>query len=58
MEKTELLVSGSVHGDFTAFVNVFPRPAEFAKKSAYADDADEEESTIGKMPPQESDDES
>lgn len=33
-------------------------PAEFAKKSAYADDADEEESTIGKMPPQESDDES
>lgn len=57
MEKTELLVSGSMDRNFTAFVNVFPRPAEFAK-SAYADDADEEESTIGKMPPQESDDES
>ena len=58
MEKTELLVSGSMHRYFTTFVNVFPRPAEFAKKSAYADDVDEEESTMGKMPPQESDDES
>ena len=58
MEKTKLLVSGSMHRNFTAFVNVFPRPAEFVKKFAYVDDADEEESTIGKMPPQESDDES
>ncbi|MCJ1369072.1 hypothetical protein MMC20_000280 [Loxospora ochrophaea] len=26
-------------------------PAEFLKKSAYPDDSDEEESTVGKMPP-------
>ena len=30
------------------------RPTEFAKKSTYPDDSDEEESTVGKMPPSES----
>lgn len=33
-------------------------PAEFLKKTTYPEDSDEEESTMGKMPPQESDDES
>jgi hypothetical protein len=33
------------------------RPKEFAKKSSYPEDSDEEESTVGKMPPS-SDDES
>ncbi|KAF2467668.1 nucleic acid-binding protein [Lindgomyces ingoldianus] len=32
-------------------------PKEFAKKSAYPGDSDEEESTVGKMPPVESDEE-
>jgi probable RNA-binding protein EIF1AD len=31
---------------------MFPRrPPEFVKKSDYPDDSDEEESTVGKMPP-------
>ena len=33
----------------------FPRPKEFAKKSTYIEDSDEEESTMGKMPPTDSD---
>ncbi|KAF2690464.1 nucleic acid-binding protein [Lentithecium fluviatile CBS 122367] len=32
-------------------------PKEFAKKSTYTEDSDGEESTIGKMPPSESDEE-
>jgi probable RNA-binding protein EIF1AD len=31
------------------------RPKEFAKKSTYVEDSDEEESTVGKMPPADSD---
>jgi probable RNA-binding protein EIF1AD len=31
------------------------RPAEFVKKSTYVQDSDEEESTVGKMPPSDSD---
>jgi probable RNA-binding protein EIF1AD len=31
------------------------RPKEFAKKSTYIEDSDEEESTMGKMPPTDSD---
>jgi len=33
------------------------RPKEFAKKSTYVADSDEEESTVGKMPPSDSDEE-
>jgi probable RNA-binding protein EIF1AD len=33
------------------------RPKEFAKKSTYVEDSDEEESTVGKMPPTDSDEE-
>lgn len=33
------------------------RPKEFAKKQTHIDDSDEEESTVGKMPPADSDDE-
>jgi probable RNA-binding protein EIF1AD len=33
------------------------RPKEFAKKSIYVEDSDEEESTVGKMPPSDSDEE-
>ncbi|KAF1841260.1 nucleic acid-binding protein [Cucurbitaria berberidis CBS 394.84] len=32
-------------------------PKEFAKKSTYVEDSDEEESTVGKMPPVDSDEE-
>lgn len=31
------------------------RPKEFVKKSTYIEDSDEEESTVGKMPPVDSD---
>jgi probable RNA-binding protein EIF1AD len=31
------------------------RPKEFVKKSSYVEDSDEEESTVGKMPPADSD---
>lgn len=31
------------------------RPKEFVKKSTYVEDSDEEESTMGKMPPTDSD---
>jgi probable RNA-binding protein EIF1AD len=31
------------------------RPKEFVKKSMYVEDSDEEESTVGKMPPADSD---
>jgi probable RNA-binding protein EIF1AD len=33
------------------------RPKEFAKKSTYDNGSDEEETTVGKMPPSESDEE-
>ena len=36
---------------------VLYRPKEFAKKSTYVADSDEEESTVGKMPPSDSDEE-
>ncbi|ORX92177.1 hypothetical protein BCR34DRAFT_594939 [Clohesyomyces aquaticus] len=32
-------------------------PKEFAKKSTYAEDSEDEDSTVGKMPPEESDEE-
>jgi hypothetical protein len=34
-----------------------PRPKEFVKQSAYAEDSGEEESVVGKMPPAEDSDE-
>jgi hypothetical protein len=37
--------------------NVDSRPKEFPKSSAYAADSDDEESTVGKMPPSDSEDE-
>jgi hypothetical protein len=33
------------------------RPKEFLKSSAYPEDSDEEESTVGKMPPSDSEEE-
>ena len=33
-----------------------PRPSEFVKQSVYPEDSDEEESTVGKMPPAEDSD--
>lgn len=33
------------------------RPKEFVKKSTYVQDSDEEESTVGKLPPMDSDEE-
>lgn len=33
------------------------RPKEFAKKSTYVEDSDEEESLVGKLPPTDSDEE-
>lgn len=35
--------------------NIIYRPKEFVKKSTYVEDSDEEESTVGKMPPTDSD---
>ena len=34
--------------------NLYARPKEFLKSSAYPEDSDEEESTVGKMPPSDS----
>jgi hypothetical protein len=36
-------------------VLIMYRPKEFAKKSTYPEDSEEEESTVGKMPPTDSD---
>jgi probable RNA-binding protein EIF1AD len=36
-------------------LTVVYRPKEFVKKSTYVQDSDEEESTVGKMPPTDSD---
>jgi probable RNA-binding protein EIF1AD len=35
--------------------SIIYRPKEFVKKSTYVEDSDEEESTVGKMPPTDSD---
>ena len=35
----------------------FHRPKEFVKAPAYPEDSDDEESTVGKMPPSDSEDE-
>jgi len=47
---------------FPSFGNIYAdwklcRPKEFPKSSAYPEDSDEEESTVGKMPPSDSEDE-
>lgn len=49
---TRVFHIGSLFADSAAF-----RPKEFLKRSAYPQDSDEEESTVGKMPPSESEDE-
>lgn len=41
----------------TVQVLIQGRPKEFVKKSTYVEDSDEEESTVGKMPPADSDEE-
>jgi hypothetical protein len=38
-------------------LNAPPRPQAFIKSSAYPEDSDDEESTVGKMPPSDSEDE-
>lgn len=38
-------------------VLIHSRPKEFAKKSVYPEDSDEDESTVGKLPPTDSDEE-
>ena len=44
------------HYDTTSVCANYARPAKFVKKPAY-EDSDEEESTVGKMPPSDSDEE-
>lgn len=41
----------------TKYANIHAshRPKEFVKKSTYVEDSDEEESTVGKLPPVDSD---
>ncbi len=58
MEEGELLVSLESKLRVSSFLfSVFARPKEFVKKASYPEDSDEENSTVGKMPPQESDSE-
>jgi hypothetical protein len=40
---------------YTVLIYTLSRPKEFVKKSTYVEDSDEEESTVGKMPPADSD---
>lgn len=49
MAEADLLVSGLKAANFCQ-LTVF-RPKEFAKKPTYLEDSEEEESTVGKMPP-------
>lgn len=50
MEEGSILVSCTVVlGEILTDHN--QRPKEFPKSSAYEEDSDEEESTVGKMPP-------
>lgn len=51
MEERVLLVSLSAVNLFGKCLTITTRPKEFAKASAYVEDSDEEESTVGKMPP-------
>ena len=55
MEEGFLLVS-CIMRSLVSLANLSPRPKEFVKVDPYAD-SDEEESTVGKMPPSDSEDE-
>jgi hypothetical protein len=44
-------------GKYTLVLIHVYRPKEFVKKSTYPEDSDDEESTVGKMPPSDSDEE-
>jgi probable RNA-binding protein EIF1AD len=48
-------VTGCREVDVYMMLTLYYRPKEFAKKSTYVEDSDEEESTVGKMPPADSD---
>ncbi len=57
MEKAGILVY-LTFPILPSFVSdIYARPKQFVKVSAYAEDSDEEESTVGKMPPSDSEDE-
>ena len=56
MEEAEVLVSNAAIRNVTNSYIQY-RPAEFVKKSSYVEDSDEDESTVGKLPPEESDEE-
>ncbi len=53
MEEAGLLVSRLLRSRNAANS---PRPSQFAKKPTYLEDSDDEESTVGKMPPAEESD--
>ncbi len=57
MEERSLLVSSTDDLSLFYVLLIRVRPKEFAKSSAYPEDSDEEESTVGKMPPSDSDSE-
>ena len=47
---------GYIRG-YRVLIQFLHRPKEFVKRSSYGEDSEEEESTVGKMPPSESEDE-
>ena len=55
MEENVLLVRAKADAGYIWYAD-YSRPKEFVKKPAY-EDSDEEESTVGKMPPSDSDEE-
>lgn len=52
---------GNAAGIFVTWIHgtdtFLHRPEEFVKRSSYGEDSEDEESTVGKMPPSESEDE-
>jgi hypothetical protein len=51
VEEGSILVSLTLCQPLSPFADNFARPKEFVKVSAYQEDSDEHESTVGKMPP-------
>lgn len=51
MEEGSILVSLSLYQILSHCADNLARPKEFVKVSAYQEDSDEDESTVGKMPP-------
>jgi hypothetical protein len=56
VEEAVVLVDLITYVSVTWMLILF-RPKEFPKTSAYPEDSDDEESTVGKMPPSDSEDE-